>query len=127
MSVNKTKISVLTLTYQRFEILQEAIKSFLEQDFDGESEMLIINDSPFVKYTCNHENVRIINCDERFQSISAKLEFGYKQCKYDYIFRLDDDDLLTPWALTLSREYIDENPGYEVYRSANHYAFVDNK
>lgn len=43
-------ISVLTLTYQRHFLLEEAIESFLRQDFSGESEMLIINDSDKVDY-----------------------------------------------------------------------------
>ena len=43
-------ISILTLTYQRHKILEEAIQSYLSQDFEGESEMVIINDSPDVEY-----------------------------------------------------------------------------
>ena len=35
-------ISVLTLTYQRHFLLEEAIESFLRQDFSGESEMVIL-------------------------------------------------------------------------------------
>ena len=120
-------ISILTLTYQRHKILEEAIQSYLEQDFNGESEMVIINDSPDVEYVYNHPNIKIINCKERFKSISSKIEFGYKQCKYDYIYRLDDDDLLTPWALSLTEEYIKENSEYEIYRSRKNYLFTDNK
>lgn len=120
-------ISVLTLTYQRYSILEEAIQSYLSQDYIGESEMIIINDSPNVEYVYEHPNIKIFNCKERFKSISAKLEFGYKQCRYDYIYRLDDDDLLTPWALTLIDQYIKENTDYEVYRSTHSYLFTDNK
>jgi len=121
------KISVLTLTYQRYEILEEAIQSFLYQDFDGDCEMVIINDSPLVKYVCYHKNIRVINCDTRFPTISSKIEYGYKQCRYDYIYRLDDDDLLTPWALSLTRQYILENPNYEIYRSQKQYFFTNNE
>ena len=120
-------ISVLTLTYRRYHILEEAIQSFLIQDYDGESEMVIINDAPDVEYIYDHPRVRIINCKERFSSIAAKIAYGYKLCNYDYIYRLDDDDLLAPWALNLTREYILNNPDYEVYRSDKHYSFVGNK
>ena len=61
-------ISVLTLTYQRHHILEEAIESFLRQDFSGESEMVIINDSPIVEYVFEHPKIRIINLKERFPS-----------------------------------------------------------
>ena len=120
-------ISVLTLTYQRHKILEEAIQSYLCQNFEGESEMVIINDSPDVEYVYDHPNIRIINCKERFKSISEKLEFGYKQCKYNYIYRLDDDDLLTPFALSIVNKNILEYPNYDIYRSENHYYMENNK
>lgn len=68
-------ISVLTLTYQRHNLLEEAIESFLRQDFSGESEMIIINDSPKVEYVFEHPKIRIINVKERFPSLGQKLKF----------------------------------------------------
>jgi hypothetical protein len=88
--------------------------------------MVIINDNPEVDYVYEHDRVRIINHKERFPSISAKVEWGYKQCRYDYIYRLDDDDLLSPWALENVKKDILENPGYEIYRSKGMYFFVNN-
>lgn len=119
-------ISVLTITYQRHHLLEEAIQSFLLQDYTGESEMVIINDSPEVKYHIDHPKVRVINCEQRFPSIASKLEWGYKQCKYDYIYRLDDDDLLAPHALSLVHDDIEQNPGNDIYRSKYHYFFSNN-
>ena len=124
-------ISVLTITYKRHHLLEEAIESFLRQDNripkSDKPEMVIINDNPEVDYVFDHPQVKIINHKERFPSISAKLEWGYKQCKYDYIYRLDDDDLLTPWALDNVAFDIYKHPGYEVYRSQGFYFFVNNE
>ncbi|GGM28157.1 hypothetical protein GCM10011351_12580 [Paraliobacillus quinghaiensis] len=120
-------ISVLTITYQRRHLLEEAIESFLRQDFSGESEMVIINDNPKVEYVSEHPKVRIINIKERFESLGKKLKFGFSQCKYEYIYRLDDDDLLAPWALSHTWDDIITNPGYEIYRSSGHYFFEHNK
>lgn len=120
-------ISVLTITYKRHHLLEEAIQSFLAQENTPECEMVIINDNPEVDYVYNHTKVRIINHKERFPSISAKLEWGYKQCKYDYIYRLDDDDLLAPWALKNAQTDIQTNPGFDIYRSEGMYFFVNNK
>lgn len=120
-------ISVLTLTYQRHFILEEAIESFLRQDFKGESEMLIVNDSPKVEYILDNPKIRIINLKERFPSVGQKLRFGFSKCKYDYIYRLDDDDLMAPWALSHTWEDIASHPGYEIYRSNGHYFFEHNK
>lgn len=121
-------ISVLTLSYKRHHFLEEAIQSFLSQEDDlfVEDEMVIINDNLDVDYIFEHPNVRIINHKERFPSISAKLEWGYKQCKNSFIYRLDDDDLLTPWALTNVKNDIRRHPGFEIYRSKGMYFFSDN-
>ena len=50
-------ISVLTLTYKRPILLEEAIQSFLEQN-RADCEMVIINDNPEVDYVFNHPNVK---------------------------------------------------------------------
>jgi glycosyltransferase involved in cell wall biosynthesis len=39
-------ISILTITYKRAHLLEEAIQSFLEQDPISGTEMVIINDNP---------------------------------------------------------------------------------
>jgi glycosyltransferase involved in cell wall biosynthesis len=119
-------ISVLTITYKRHHLLEEAIESFLRQNAP-DCEMVIINDNPEVDYVFEHENVKIINCKERFPSIASKLEWGYKQCKHDYIYRLDDDDLLAPWALENVKQDITNHPGHEIYRSKGMYFFVNNE
>lgn len=119
-------ISVLTLTYKRHHLLEEAIQSFLSQDDLDGCEMVIINDNPEVKYVYDHPKVRIINHDSRFSSISAKIEWGYKQCVNPYIYRLDDDDLLMPFALSQTKSDILISPDFDVYRSSGYYGFENN-
>lgn len=119
-------ISVLTITYKRPHLLEEAIESFLKQRGIVGAEMVIINDNPEVDYVCINPGVKIFNVKERFPSIAAKLEWGYKQCQHNYIYRLDDDDLLAPWALENVKEDIINNPGHEIYRSRGMYFFVNN-
>ena len=70
-------ISILTLTYQRHNLLEEAIQSFLLQNHK-KSEMVIVNDSPDNFYTYDHPQIKIYNCSERFSSISEKLRWGFK-------------------------------------------------
>jgi glycosyltransferase involved in cell wall biosynthesis len=119
-------VSVLTITYKRKHLLEEAIESFLRQRCYSESEMVIINDNPSVDYVYDHPRVFIFNCKERFPSIAAKLEWGYKQCKNEYIYRLDDDDLLGPYGVSIVESVIIHNPLKEIYRSSSHYFFVNN-
>lgn len=119
-------ISVVTLTYRRHKFLEEAIQSFLLQDFDGVAEMVVVNDCPHVTYEIDNDRVRIINLNKRFSSIGKKLEYAMKQCKYDHVYRLDDDDLLTSWALSQTAKYITENPDYDIYRCKSHYLYTNN-
>jgi glycosyltransferase involved in cell wall biosynthesis len=118
-------ISVLTLTYQRHHILEEAIHSFLLQN-EPDSEMIVVNDSPDTFYNFSHPQVKIFNLDKRFSSISKKLEWGFKNCSFDFIYRLDDDDLLAPEGLKMSKDIIKNNPGYEIYRPKSFYYFENN-
>ena len=119
-------ISVLTITYKRPHLLEEAMESFLQQEVVG-AEMVIVNDNIEVDYVYDHPSIRIFNLKERFPSIAAKLEWGYKQCQNHYVYRLDDDDLLAPWALENVKQDILNNPGHEIYRSRGMYFFVNNE
>jgi glycosyltransferase involved in cell wall biosynthesis len=114
------------MTYQRHHILEEAVYSFLQQNYD-DTEMLILNDSPDVRYHYNHPKIRIINHQTRFPSLLEKLEYGFSQSRGKFVYRLDDDDLLAPNGLQLVQGYIESNPGYDVYRCQNHYNFLDNQ
>jgi glycosyltransferase involved in cell wall biosynthesis len=120
-------ISILTLTYQRGHLLEEAMQSYLQQSDTSDSEMVIINDCPDVQYVTAIPNIKIINLNKRFSSVGKKLEWGFTQCKGDVIYRLDDDDLLTPWALELQREYHRESPHSDIYRCQKHYFFSNNE
>lgn len=119
-------ISVLTLTYKRQTLLEEVINSFLLQN-NSTSEMVIINDHPEVEYVFDHPQIKIHNCSERFSSISEKLKWGFSQCKFDYMYRLDDDDLLAPNAIKLTELDIKTRSWYDIYRTDKHYYFENNR
>lgn len=89
----KNGISCLCLTYGRTHLIVEALYSFLMQRYDGESELLIINDAPFQKLHFEHPKVRIINLDKTFPLWGAKEDFGIKECKYNIVVQFDDDDI----------------------------------
>jgi len=119
-------ISVITLTYKRKELLEEAIESFVRQGC-SECEMIVINDCEDIEYELDHPSVRIVNIKDRFPSVLDKLMYGFSIAKYDHMYRLDDDDLLSEFSLEKSIEAIKENPGYDIYRSKGHYYFLNNK
>lgn len=118
-------LTVLTLTYQRHHLLEEALQSFLLQDI-RDCEMIILNDSPDVEYVFNHPKVRIINLKERFKTIGEKLEYGFLNSG-KYIYRLDDDDLLATDALKVTKEMIKKNPNFDVYHPKEAFYYLNNE
>ncbi len=118
-------ISVVTLTYKRRHLLEEAIESFLQQN-QADCEMVIINDDVDVKYEYNDSRIKIFNLAKRYTSIIKKLQLGFFLASNNYMFRLDDDDLLSEHCLRDAKNAIVNNPGYDIYRSKNHYFFNNN-
>lgn len=118
-------LSILTLTYQRHELLEEAIHSYLLQ-LEEDTEMVIVNDCSSVRYKFDHPNVKIYNCKTRFSSVGKKLEWGFSKCNGDWIYRLDDDDLLSPYALELNKKYRQDYPDKDILRDEKHYFFANN-
>ena len=86
-------ISAKTTTYGRVDMLEEALHSFLMQDYEGESEMVIVNDYPLQTLHFDHPRVRIINLDKTFPVIGEKENFAIEQCKFNTIYNCDDDDV----------------------------------
>lgn len=120
-------ISVLTITYKRPHLLEEAIESFLRQEGIKYTEMVIVNDNAEVDYVYDHPQIKIFNVKERFPSIAAKLKWGFEKCTHNFIYRLDDDDLLAPHALhNAAVTIIEEKLNYDIYRSKDHYFFINN-
>lgn len=120
-------ISVLTITYKRPHLLEEAIESFLRQEGIKHAEMVIVNDNAEVDYVYDHPQIKIFNVKERFPSIAAKLKWGFEQCTHNFMYRLDDDDLLAPNALhNAAVTIIEEKLNYDIYRSKDHYFYINN-
>jgi len=98
-------ISCKCITYGRVELLEEALHSFLLQDYPGKKELVIVNDYPLQKLKFSHPEVRIINVDTTFPTIGDKENFAIERCKADIIAVWDDDDIAMPWHLTNIAKY----------------------
>ena len=86
-------ISCICLTYGRVDFLEEALYSFINQEYEGESELIIVNDYSEQTLVFNHPKVRIFNFTGQFATIGAKVQFAVDQAKYDVIATTDDDDI----------------------------------
>ena len=112
-------LSILVLTWKRPHLLEEAIQSFLVQTNEN-CEMVIINDDPHVNYMYHHPRVKIHNVP-KFEKFMEKLKWGFDQCHFTHMYRLDDDDLLFPTAVDTVLREINANPGYDLYQAEKHW------
>ena len=90
-------ISAKMITYGRIPTLEEALHSFLIQDYPADKcELIIVNDYPLQKLKFNHPQVKIFNLDETFPLIGEKENFTIELCKEALIAGCDDDDIAMP-------------------------------
>jgi len=87
------KITAICLTYRRAELLEEALQSFLMQDYAGEKELIIINDEPKQKLIFNHSQVVIKNMDDRAPNLATKYNYAASLATGQMIVPWDDDDI----------------------------------
>lgn len=96
------------ITYRRVEFLEESLQSFLLQEYDGDRELVIVNDYPHQKLIFEHPDVRIINLDKTFDCLGKKENFATEQCRGDIIAQWDDDDMALPNHLSNIEKYFIE-------------------
>jgi len=87
-------ISCKCITYGRIHLLEEAVKSFLIQDYPSDKcELIIVNDYSLQKIIFDHPQIKIFNLDTVFETLGDKENFATEQCKGDIIHQWDDDDV----------------------------------
>jgi glycosyltransferase involved in cell wall biosynthesis len=102
-------ISAKCITYGRIHLLEESIYSFINQDYNGPKELIIVNDYPLQKLIFDHPDVRIYNLDTTFDTIGAKENYATELCQGDIICQWDDDDVALPNHLTNVAKYFTNN------------------
>tara|TARA_R110000868_G_C10889216_1_gene763467 strand:- start:246 stop:1004 length:759 start_codon:yes stop_codon:yes gene_type:complete len=86
-------ISCKCITYGRVDTLEEAIQSFLLQEYPGKKELIIVNDYPLQKLVYVHPEIKIYNMDETFPTIGDKENYAIERCSGELIAVWDDDDV----------------------------------
>ncbi|MEM5811097.1 MAG: glycosyltransferase family A protein, partial [Candidatus Aenigmatarchaeota archaeon] len=99
------KISCKTITHGRPHLLEEALFSFLNQDWDGDAELVIVNDCPYQTLHFEHPKVRIENFKNIFPTIGEKENYTVEICTSDIIVTWDDDDIAMPWHFKNIKKY----------------------
>ncbi len=105
-------VSCICPTYGRFEVLEEAIYSFLQQDYAGQKELIVLNDYTAQTLEFDHPEVRVINCPIRFRTLGEKMNATVALASHSLLFVWDDDDIYLPHRLRFSVEHFDPQQGY---------------
>lgn len=89
-------------------ILEEAVYSFLNQDYPGPKELLILNDFTQQTIVFDHPQVTVVNAAARFRTIGEKRNAAAARCRHDLLAVWDDDDIYLPHRLSFSLSRYDE-------------------
>lgn len=96
-------ISCFCSTYGRPKhIIENSIACFLEQDWPGPKELVILNDFADQDLVFNHPQVRIINHKERIKPLGKKFNVNVDYCQYDILAIWEDDDVFLKNRLSYS-------------------------
>lgn len=93
-------ISCYCNTYGKVHTLQEVLKCFLQQDYKGPKELVIVNDLEQQELIYDHPEVTIINLKHRIIPLGKKFNTSISHCKYDILACWEDDDIYLPNHLT---------------------------
>ena len=116
MTIAHPSVSCVCLTYGRPDLLEEAICSFLMQDYGGDKELIVLNDHEQQFLTLDHPDehreVRIFNFRRRFRTVGEKCNAAVALASHNLLFVWDDDDIYLPHRLSFSVERFDPGKGF---------------
>ncbi len=117
--MNPPRVSVITPTYNRANLLSQAIESVLSQDFD-DLELIVVDDGSTDNTA---DSVREIqNRDARVcyrklpqnRGVGFARDMGLRQARGEYIAWIDSDDLWLPCKLRMQVDVLNAHPEIEI-------------
>jgi len=112
-------ISVIMPAYNSAKLIRYSIKSILNQSYK-ELELIIVDDGSddnTAEVISEFKDNRILYFKTENKGTAAAVNFGVTKAKYDWIARIDTDDLNTKDRLEQQVEYINNNPETDVVSS----------
>jgi glycosyltransferase involved in cell wall biosynthesis len=101
-------VSCICPTYGRVELLEEAIHAFLEQDYPGRKELVVLNDYDRQTLVYDHPEVQIVNVPRRFHTLGEKCKAAVGLAAHDLIFLWPDDDVSLPHRLSYTVAHLEQ-------------------
>lgn len=100
-------ISVLCPTYGHTTLLAEMVKCFQNLQYDGDRELVILNDLAEQQITVDDPLVRVINVSNRYPTLGDKRNALVELAKYDWLRWWDDDDIFLPHCLSILADKVE--------------------
>lgn len=117
-------ISCYCSTYGRpKKILENSIQCFLEQDYSGPKELVILNDFDKQELVFDHPEVKIINHPERITPLGRKFNHNIDLCTYDILATWEDDDVFLKNRLSYSYTHMKN----DIFHTHNAYYEISEK
>ena len=112
-------VSVILPVHDNRLTLPRAVESILNQTFKDFELLVVCNGSPtpVQKYIQSLKDPRIRYLSLPFAGLSRALNFGIRESRYEYIARMDADDLCTPDRLQKQVDLLEANRGIGVVSS----------
>lgn len=110
-SVNPVQVSVVMATNSVGNYFEAAVESVLSSK-DIDWELIVVLDgipNPEVQWMLEHPSIKFIY-NQTSRGLPAALNLGISYAEYDYIARLDSDDLMTSGRLLKQSEFLSRNP-----------------
>lgn len=109
-------ISVIIPMYNSSKTIERALKSVVKQDFEGQIEVIVVNDGSsdnsvevVERFEIEKNNIKINLISQINGGVSKARNSGLKIAKGDYIAFLDSDDAWLPNKLSLQVKIFEEN------------------
>ena len=105
----KPVVSVITLTYCRVPLLEEAVECFRRQQLSEPAEMVIFNSFLPQKLKCGTPGVKVVNWHVRPNTVGEARNLAIEHASGEWLVTLDDDDLMRPHYLAGCLEAVRRN------------------
>lgn len=99
-------VSCVCPTFGKVKHLNEALQSFLLQDYENK-EMIIFNNYPDVDFVFDHPLVKVINYKGEIHSVGEARNHAISYASGKYVIGWDDDDISLPQRISSQMKFID--------------------
>lgn len=127
------KVSILVRVYNQEKLIESCLNRILNQEFDGELEILVGNDNStdgtkdiLDNISSRHKNVMVYHHQPNLGALK-NYDYLFSKATGDYVCVCDGDDYFLPGKIKTQATFLDNNPEYNIVWHAMELIFPDAK